>query len=212
MRRRIPPIAAAAALVALLAAPAVPAEVRFFRLHTREAFLGGTLDGLSVDPLGTLRLADRAERLAAIGEPFLFSAAPHPDGWVLGTGNDGKVMLVDRAGEVRTLFAAPEPEVFAVWADADGTVFAGTLARRQGLPHRRRRGRAVLRPRRHLHLGDRPLGRGSAAGGDRHRGPALARSTPRAAARCSSTARTPICGPSSRCRAAICWWAPPARA
>jgi hypothetical protein len=100
--------------------------VRFFRLHTREAFLGGTLNGLSVDPLGTLRLADRASRLATIGEPFLFAAAPHPDGWVLGTGNGGKVMLVDRAGEVRTLFAAPEPEVFAVWADDDGTVFAGT--------------------------------------------------------------------------------------
>ena len=112
------------ALVAL--APAVAAEVRFFRLHTRDAFLAGTLDGLSVDPVGTLRLADRASRLAVIGEPFLFAAAPHPDGWVLGTGNDGKVMLVDRAGEVRTLFSAPEPEVFAVWADSDGTVFAGT--------------------------------------------------------------------------------------
>ncbi len=114
-------------LVALVAlARPAGAEVRFFRLHTRDAFLGGTLDGLSVDPLGTLRLADRASRLATIGEPFLFAAAPHPEGWVLGTGNDGKVMLVDRAGEVRTLFKAPEPEVFAVWADSDGTVFAGT--------------------------------------------------------------------------------------
>lgn len=105
---------------------AAQAEVRYFRLQTRDAFLGGTLDGLGVDPLGTLRLADRASRLAAIGEPFLFAAAPHPEGWVLGTGNDGKVMLVDRAGQVRILFQAPEPEVFAVWADADGTVFAGT--------------------------------------------------------------------------------------
>ncbi len=126
MRRRIARITTASGLAALLAAAASPAEVRYFRLHTREAFLGGTLDGLSVDPLGTLRLADRAARLAAIGEPFLFSAAPHPDGWVLGTGNSGKVMLVDRRGEVQTLFAAPEPEVFAVWADPDGTVFAGT--------------------------------------------------------------------------------------
>ncbi len=113
-------------VILAMAAPAGGSEVRFFRLHTRDAFLDGTLDGLSVDPLGTLRLADRAARLAAIGEPFLFAAAAHPDGWVLGTGNDGKVMLVDRGGEVRTLFTAPEPEIFAVWADPDGTVFAGS--------------------------------------------------------------------------------------
>ena len=112
--------------VVALAASAAASEVRFFRMNSRKAFLGGTLDGLSVDPLGTLRLADRAARLATIGEPFLFSAAPHPDGWVLGTGNDGKVILVRRDGEVSTLFSAPEPEVFAVWADGDGTVFAGT--------------------------------------------------------------------------------------
>jgi hypothetical protein len=126
MMRRWAAIGTVFLLAVAAAAPAARAEVRFFRLHTREAFLGGTLNGLSVDPLGTLRLADRASRLATIGEPFLFAAAPHPDGWVLGTGNGGKVMLVDRAGEVRTLFAAPEPEVFAVWADDDGTVFAGT--------------------------------------------------------------------------------------
>jgi hypothetical protein len=126
MTRRIRRLLSVVLVVALPAVPAARAEVRFFRLHTREAFLGGTLDGLSVDPLGTLRLADRASRLATIGEPFLLAAAPHPDGWVVGTGNDGKVMLVDHSGRISTLFSAPEPEVFAVWADADGTVFAGT--------------------------------------------------------------------------------------
>jgi hypothetical protein len=126
MRRQIVICGSVLLLAWMVCVPPVEAEVRFFRLHTRDAFLGGTLDGLSIDPLGTLRLADRASRLAAIGEPFLFVAAPHPDGWVLGTGNDGKVLLVDRDGEVRTLFSAPEPEVFAVWADSDGTVYAGT--------------------------------------------------------------------------------------
>jgi hypothetical protein len=126
MIRRTVACLSALPLALALSAPAAGADVRFFQLHTRDAFLGGTLDGLSVDPLGTLRLADRASRLAAIGEPFLFSTASHPDGWVLGTGNDGRVMLVERSGEVSTLFSAPEPEVFAVWADEDGTVFAGT--------------------------------------------------------------------------------------
>ncbi len=119
---------AAAAAVAVLLAAAAPADaaVRFFRLQSREAFLAGTPEGIAVDPLGTLALADRAVRAADLGEPFVFSGAAHPEGWVVGTGNAGKVLLVDRAGKTRILFAAPEPEIFAVWVDADGTVFAGS--------------------------------------------------------------------------------------
>lgn len=101
-------------------------EVKVLRADTQAAFLSGTLDGVSVDPLGSLRLADRIDRLTAIEEPFVFAAAATPDGWVLGTGNSGKVLAVDRQGKVRELFAAPEPEIFAVWADADGTVYAGS--------------------------------------------------------------------------------------
>lgn len=120
---------AAMAAILLLAAggrPAAAAEVRIFQTNTQAAFLAGTLEGISVDPQGRLRLADRVERVAAVGEPFLFSAAAHPDGWVVGTGNAGRVLLVTRGGEVRELFAAAEPEIFAVWADPDGTVFAAS--------------------------------------------------------------------------------------
>ena len=45
---------------------------------------------------------------------------------MVGTGNAGRVLLVERSGAVRKLFAAPEPEIFALWADPDGTVFAGS--------------------------------------------------------------------------------------
>ena len=101
-------------------------EARAFRLQSKEGFLKGTLDGIGVDSLGTLRLADRVERLAEVQEPFLLSAAKHPEGWIVGTGNAGKVLLVSLSGQVQTLFAAPEPEIFAVWAAPDGTVFAGS--------------------------------------------------------------------------------------
>jgi hypothetical protein len=110
----------------LMALPAFAREARFFRTQSQSDFLAGTLDGIAVDPLGNLGLADRVERVADLGEPFLFSAAVHPEGWVVGTGNGGKVLLVGRNGAVKMLFAAPEPEVFAVWSDPDGTVFAGT--------------------------------------------------------------------------------------
>ena len=109
-----------------LAGPVGAAEVRSFRMQTRDSFLNGTLDGISIDSLGILQLADRVERLAEIGEPFLLSAAAHPEGWVLGTGNAGRVLLAKRNGELVVLHSAPEPEIFAVWADEDGTVFAGS--------------------------------------------------------------------------------------
>lgn len=100
--------------------------MRLFRLQSQQAFLRGQLDGMSVDSLGTLRLAPKAERLTALAEPFVLSAAPHPDGWVVGTGNSGKVLLVSRDGKGKELFATAEPEVFAVWVDKQGNVFAGS--------------------------------------------------------------------------------------
>lgn len=109
--------------------PALATQVRIFQTQSQAGFLAGTLEGVGVDSLGRLELAPRAERLTALSEPFLLSAAVHPDGWVVGTGNAGKILKIDRKGGVTELFTAPEPEVFAVWADPDGTVFAGTSPR-----------------------------------------------------------------------------------
>ena len=118
------------ALSLLLTAASAPAtQVRIFQLQSQAGFLSGTLEGVGVDSLGRMELAPRAERLASLNEPFLLSAAPLADGWVVGTGNAGKVLKVDGKGKVTELFTAPEPEVFAVWADPDGTVFAGTSPR-----------------------------------------------------------------------------------
>jgi hypothetical protein len=128
---------ATAASLALLAAPVDlrATQVKIFQTQSAAAFLGGKLTGVSVDALGRMRLAPRAVRVASIGEPFLFAAARLPgragagtqaESWVVGTGNSGRVLEVGRDGHVRALFAAPEPEVFALWTDPDGTVFAGT--------------------------------------------------------------------------------------
>ncbi|HEV8581941.1 MAG TPA: hypothetical protein VGX68_22965 [Thermoanaerobaculia bacterium] len=120
---------AAAGLLALAAVPARGTQVKIFQTQSQSAFLAGTMEGVSVDSLGRIQLAPRVDRVASLAEPFLLTAAVHPDGWVVGTGNAGKVLKIDRKGTVTELFAAPEPEVFAVWADADGTVFAGTSPR-----------------------------------------------------------------------------------
>lgn len=118
------------------------AEVKIFRSESREAALAGTREGLSVSPDGTLALARSLERLASIDEPFVFAAAGHRRGWVVGTGNSGKVLQIDRDGEVSELLAADEPEVFAVWADDDGTALAGTSP--QGAVYRIRDGESEV--------------------------------------------------------------------
>lgn len=126
MSRRSPILFATSLALALTATVGAASEVEIFRLQTREAMLAGTADGVSIDPLGRLELADRIDQLVTIEEPFLLSAAAHPDGWVVGTGNAGRILRVDRDGTVTTLLEADEPEVFAVLADADGTVWAAT--------------------------------------------------------------------------------------
>lgn len=111
---------------ALGAGAAGAAPVRVIQTQTPAAFLAGELEGVSLDARGVLALADRSQRVAALEEPFAFALATLPDGWAVGTGDDGKVLKVGRDGTVSLLFDAPEPQVFALWADPDGTLFAGT--------------------------------------------------------------------------------------
>lgn len=115
-----------AACALMLVGGAAAAEVKIFRLQDQAAFLRGTLDGVSIDALGTLRLAARAQRLVSLDEPFVLAAAKHPDGWVVGTGNNGRVVLVRRDGTQETLFEADEPEIFALAVDEQGVVYAGS--------------------------------------------------------------------------------------
>lgn len=110
----------------LVATQLVAAEVKIFRSDSQEAFLEGTLEGVSIDPLRGLELAHRLELLTDLAEPFVFSAAALGEGWVVGTGNEGRVLKVDHQGKVEVLYEAPQLEVFAVLADRDGTVLAAT--------------------------------------------------------------------------------------
>jgi hypothetical protein len=109
-----------------LALPLSASTVKIVQMQTQEDFLAGKLEDTSVDPLGRLQLADRVEKVVELDQPFLFAAAEHPEGVVIGTGNEGKVLLVRRDGTVTELFATAEPEVFAVLVDDDGSVIVGS--------------------------------------------------------------------------------------
>lgn len=125
------PTAALLAALAVLASahfaasPATAAEVAIFRQDSRADALAGEVSGASVGADGELRLAPHFERVAGLDEPFLFTAAPHPDGGaVLGTGSPGKLFRIDGDGSSSQLARFEEPSVFAVHVMAGGDVVA----------------------------------------------------------------------------------------
>lgn len=113
-------------LVALSALPAAASPVRIHQVGSQAGFAAGTLDGVRVDARGVLSLAADVETVAQVSEPFAFAVAALPDGWAVGTGGEGRVLKIARNGAVSVLFDAPESNVFALHADADGTLFVGT--------------------------------------------------------------------------------------
>ncbi|HVS16249.1 MAG TPA: hypothetical protein VMV46_20210 [Thermoanaerobaculia bacterium] len=118
--------AAALGAITIATAPGAASEVKIFRASGAASFLEGELDGVSLDPLGVLRLAERTERAVSIEEPYLLCAVRLGDGWAAGTGNDGKVLRIREDGGVEVLFDAPEEQVLALLAEPDGSLLAAT--------------------------------------------------------------------------------------
>ena len=109
----------------LLATHVFAVQPQFWRVTNAEDFLGGEIEGFAVNTRGELRLAPAVRKIASFTDPFVLSQASAPNGdRFFGTGNDGKVYRL-RGTDLKVLFTAPEPEVYAV-AFKDGAVFAGT--------------------------------------------------------------------------------------
>lgn len=99
----------------------------FWQAATQADFLRGDLQQLSVDEHGRLMLGPEVERIHETGGPFVWTLVPGPDGSVfLGTGNDGKVLRVDRDGEATLVFDSDEMEVHALAVGAQGDLYVGT--------------------------------------------------------------------------------------
>jgi len=120
------PFAAAAALLVLASSlgAVVPQK---WELRTREDFLRGKFDGVSVSYEGTLSLAPKEERIAAPQEEFYMSVLPAADGAVfLGTGHGGKVYRIGKDGKAELWFQAAEMDVTGLVQDRKGVLYAAT--------------------------------------------------------------------------------------
>ena len=111
----------------LFAATSLSASPGFWQAATQADFLKGDVDQLSIDEHGRLTLGPELTRVHDAAAPFVWTVVPGPDGgWFLGTGNDGKVIKVDRNGQGSLFYDSTEMEVHALAAAPDGALYVGT--------------------------------------------------------------------------------------
>jgi hypothetical protein len=124
----LPCAKAASALLALLVLSLpLSATPGFWQAATQADFLRGEVEHLSIDEHGRLMLGPEVRRVHDAGVPFVWTILPGPDdSTFLGTGNDGKVIRVDRTGSGSVFYDSDEMEVHALAAAPDGGVYVGT--------------------------------------------------------------------------------------
>ncbi|HVT45611.1 MAG TPA: hypothetical protein VMT00_14625 [Thermoanaerobaculia bacterium] len=87
---------------------------QFWRIATAEELLSGELEGMAVTSSAELKPGPNVEKIASFSDPFVLSQAADRSGTrYFGTGNDGKVYRL-RGTELKLLFTASEPEIYAV--------------------------------------------------------------------------------------------------
>lgn len=117
----------AALAASLLLVSTLVAAPGFWQSATQADFLRGEVDQLSIDEHGRLTLGPTITRVYDPGVPFVWTALAAPEGsLLLGTGNDGKVIRVDRDGRGSVFYDSTEMEVHALAAAPGGGVYVGT--------------------------------------------------------------------------------------
>ncbi len=98
-----------------------------WELRTREDFLKGKFDGVSLTADGLLSLAPREEKKTGPAEEFYLSFLPLEDGTAfLGTGHGGKIYRLAKDGASELWFQAAEMDVTCLARDRKGVLYAGT--------------------------------------------------------------------------------------
>lgn len=127
-RTRVRPyLLGAIGVASLLFVATLSAAPGFWQAATQADFLRGEVDQLSIDEHGRVTLGPALTRVHDAAAPFVWAMAAGPDGsWFLGTGNDGKVLRVDRSGQGSVFFDSAEMEVHALAPAPGGGLYVGT--------------------------------------------------------------------------------------
>lgn len=122
-----PYLLGAIGVASLLFIGTLSAAPGFWQAATQADFLRGEVDQLSIDEHGRVTLGPALTRVHDTASPFIWTMAAGPDGsWFLGTGNDGKVIRVDRNGQGSVFYDSAEMEVHALAPAPNGGLYVGT--------------------------------------------------------------------------------------
>ena len=117
----------AALAAGMLVVATLSAAPGFWQAGTQADFLRGDVEQLSIDEHGRLTLGPELATVYDAGTPFVWTMLPGADGALfLGTGNDGKVIRVDRNGQGSVLFDSSEMEVHALAPAPAGGLYVAT--------------------------------------------------------------------------------------
>jgi hypothetical protein len=115
-------------VMALLAAQALQGVVpQKWEIRSKDGFLMGKLDGISVSYEGVLSLSPKEEEIDAPVEEFYLSHLLTPQGEIfLGTGHAGKIYKIGKSGTPELYFQVPEMDIYCLAQDRRGNLYAGT--------------------------------------------------------------------------------------
>jgi hypothetical protein len=117
----------AAVLAAGVWAAISAAVPTFWTVSSQADFLRGDVEDLSIDSDGRVFPGPSASLLAETSAPFLWSIVAGADGRIYaGSGNEGRILSIDRDGGVKTFFDAAELEVHAIAPAPGGGLYAAT--------------------------------------------------------------------------------------
>jgi hypothetical protein len=120
-------VLAAVVMAGVFAMRTLSAAPGFWQAATQADFLKGDVDQLSIDEHGRVTLGPELTRIHDAAAPFVWTIVAGPDSsWYLGTGNDGKVIRVDRNGRADVFYDSTEMEVHALAAAPNGGLYVGT--------------------------------------------------------------------------------------
>lgn len=98
-----------------------------WEMRSRDDFLKGKFDGISVSYDGALSLSPKEEKIEAPAEEFFLSLLITQDNVIyLGTGHGGKIYRIIKSGEPELYFQVPEMDVYCLAQDRKGNLYAGT--------------------------------------------------------------------------------------
>ncbi len=98
-----------------------------WEVRSKDDFLKGKFDGISVSYDGILSLSPKEEKISGPEEEFYLSLLITPDGVLyLGTGHGGKIYRIKKGGEPELYFQVPEMGIYCLARDRKGDLYAGT--------------------------------------------------------------------------------------